>query len=128
MTANGLSLTLRFFASVVRLRFASSSCRRFSCRRAVPSQLRDACRGEPPRLKLACKLGDDVPPLGGGRAFECHGEKVFNCRRNSHFVWPKGNRLTRTYVDSRKVTLTRVHRESSRIRRFCRVRVPSTPM
>jgi len=46
---------------------------RFLCSRAVESQFRDACRGEPPRLKLACELGDDVPSRGGGGALECNG-------------------------------------------------------
>jgi hypothetical protein len=59
-----------------------------------------------------CELRDDVPALGRGGALKRYGQKVFNRRGTGNFVWPNGNRLTRTYVDSRKFALTRIHRES----------------
>jgi hypothetical protein len=107
---------------------ASLSCSRFelgnSCER-LPRKLVTPAAKSPPRLEFACELRDNIPAFAWGRPTERYSQKVFNRSRSRNFAWPKGNRLTRTYVDSRKVLLTRVHRESSRIRRFCRIRFPT---
>jgi len=70
------------------------------------SPVRQSCasRRPPSRLKLLGELPDDVPPPRRNGALDGPREGFFDGR----FVWPKRDRLTRTYVSSRRVELTRV--------------------
>jgi hypothetical protein len=60
-------------------------------------------------LELARELRDDGPFVGGRRPSEGDRERVLDgqgTRWRVHFVWPNDDRLTRTYVNSRRVILT----------------------
>ncbi len=84
----------------------------------------DAARREPPRLELLGELRHDLPPPSRNGPLDGPREGVFDGR----FRWPKRDQLTRTYVNSRKVELTRVDVSRARVVRSGRVRVPSTPL
>jgi hypothetical protein len=75
-----------------------------------PVQQRTHARGaQASRLELARELRDDAPFVSGRRPSEGDRERVLDgqgtcCR--VHFFLPNHDRLTRTYVNSRRVILT----------------------
>jgi hypothetical protein len=80
-------------------------------------QEHDAARREPARLELLGELRHDVPPPRRNGPLDGPREGVFDGR----FLWPKRDQLTRTYVNSRRVELTRVdvnRRESHTLHGF----------
>ena len=55
------------------------------------------------------ELRDDGPFVGGRRPRKGDGERILDgqeTRGRVHFVWPNHDRLTRTYVNSRRVIHT----------------------
>lgn len=66
-------------------------------------------------FEFARELSDDVPASDRGRAIEGGGKAVLYRRRWRVTLWPKRDRFPRSYVNSRIVVRTRVHRESPRV-------------
>jgi hypothetical protein len=76
---------------------------------ALVQQRTHACGAQAPRLELARQLRDNRPFVGGRRPCKGDRERVLNGQgrlRRVNSVWPNGDRLTRTYVNSRRGILT----------------------
>lgn len=75
----------------------------------------------PSCCELVCELRDDVPTVSRGCTRDRFCESVISARLGALYIWPNVIQLTRTYVDSRRVSRTRVdvnRRESNDSRAF----------
>jgi hypothetical protein len=77
-------------------------------------ELHDVPRvGKPSRLQFARELDDYVPTARFGGARECCCKRPLDGSCDASRAWANGYRLTRTYVNSRTVLRTRVHRKGA---------------
>jgi hypothetical protein len=93
-------------------------------RSSAARSLRSRCRtslevrhGEPARLELSRELNDNLPLTSLCGFHESEREGMIHAVDVGRFVWPKRDRLTRTYVNPRRVVGTRVA-AGAEVRRF----------